>query len=61
MKLRRPFAPILHTGFANNYEMDGVERFVAWADKAGYGGISVEGKTDVPVPKEKSASGLTGT
>lgn len=60
MKLKRPFAPILHTGFANNYEKDEVERFVAWADKAGYGGISVEGKTDAPVPKKKIGEWIDG-
>ncbi len=49
----RFYAPILHTGFANTYNREQMERFTQAVYDLGYSGFSVEGKsypltTDVP-------------
>ncbi len=60
MELKRPYAPILHTGFADTYDKEQMKRFVGWADSMGYQGISVEGKTASPVPLDKIEDWIEG-
>lgn len=47
MKIDRKYAPILHTGFAENYTEEQMREFVRLTDERGYSGISVEGKSSV--------------
>ena len=44
MDIDRKYAPILHTGFAENYTEDMMRDFVRLTDERGYSGFSVEGK-----------------
>ena len=41
----RRYAPILHTGFAENYTAEQMRQFVTLVRERGYSGFSVEGKS----------------
>ena len=41
----RRYAPILHTGFAENYTAEQMRNFVTLVHERGYSGFSVEGKS----------------
>ena len=41
----RKYAPILHTGFAENYTPEQMANFVRLLDERGYSGFSAEGKS----------------
>ena len=43
-----PYAPILHTGYANTYSEETVEKFTDWCAKQGFSGFSMEGKSKAP-------------
>ena len=45
MKIDRKYAPILHTGFAENYTEAEMREFVRLVDERGYSGFSAEGKS----------------
>lgn len=44
MNIERKYAPILHTGFAENYTDEQMKEFVRLVDERGYSGFSAEGK-----------------
>ncbi len=48
MKLKREYAPILHTGFGNTYSEETMKLFVKALDEMGYSGFSAEGKSNRP-------------
>ncbi len=45
MESLRKYAPILHTGFAENYTPEQMRQFVTMVKERGYSGFSVEGKS----------------
>ncbi len=61
MREDRRYAPILHTGFSENYTEEQMESFVRLVDERGYSGFSVEGKSaSGPVPKDKIGDWIDG-
>ncbi len=47
MEIEKKYAPILHTGFAENYTGAQMKEFVRLVDERGYSGFSAEGKSSV--------------
>ncbi len=61
MREDRRYAPILHTGFSENYTEAEMVKFVRLVDERGYSGFSVEGKaSSAPVPADKVDDWIDG-